>query len=36
MIPIIAAVSVAVIAAILGGGVQLQLALQALDRLFAG
>lgn len=36
MIPILAAVAVAVIAAILGGGVQLQLALQALDRLFAG
>lgn len=32
MIPVIAAVTVAVLAAILGGAIQLQLAVQAIDR----
>lgn len=36
MIPIFAAVALAVLAAILGGSVQLQLAVQALDRLLSG
>jgi hypothetical protein len=36
MIPVIAAIAVAVLAALLGGAVQLQLAVQALDHLLAG
>jgi hypothetical protein len=36
MNPIFAAVALAVLAAILGGSVQLQLAVQALDRLLSG
>lgn len=36
MIPVIAALVVSVIAAILGGGVQLQLAIQTIDRMLSG
>jgi hypothetical protein len=36
MIPVIAAVAIAVLSALLGGSVQLQLAVQALDRLLSG
>lgn len=36
MIPVIAALVISVIAAILGGGVQLQLAIQSIDRMLSG
>lgn len=35
-IPVLAAIAVAVLAAILGGGIQLQLAIQTLDRMLSG
>ena len=36
MIPVFAAIAVAVMAALLGGGLQLQLAVQAVDRMLSG
>jgi hypothetical protein len=36
MIPVIAALAIAVLAAILGGSIQLQLAVQAIDRSLTG